>query len=91
MGNGELEDGVLVDVENASCDRLRRFLESLAQDDVALRRYINDPAEFLNEKRREGKLEQGDVLLLLQSDYHRVQEIMSQCNSAARWIVIWIV
>lgn len=78
-------------VENADCGRIRKFLEALAKDDAALKAYINDPSGYLTAHRAKYGLQEGDVLLLLSNDYDRVQELMKQCNSAVRWIVIWIV
>ena len=86
------DDSRLDDVEGASCESIRAFLVALANDASLLRAYVNDPARLLTERGKEFGLSQGDVLLLLESDYRRVHELMSTCqNSAVRWICIWIV
>jgi hypothetical protein len=89
---GDDEGAGLDEVENADCERLRGFLEWLARNEEnALLAFINNPPEFLARKQKEGILQAGDVQLLLSNDYRRVLDLMSRCNSAVRWVVVWIV
>ena len=50
----------------------------------------NRVAVLRNEVERK-RLDSEDVALLLDSDYSRVYEVMSQGSAPMRWIVIWIV
>jgi len=71
--------------------RVRAFLERLAMDDDLLVRYINDRVAVLHDEVEDERLNTEDVALLLDSDYSRVYEVMSQGSAPQRWIVIWIV
>ena len=60
-------------------------------DDDLLVRYINDRVAVLHDEVEDERLNTEDVALLLDSDYSRVYEVMSQGSAPQRWIVIWIV
>lgn len=83
-----IEPGELKDFQEAQAGRIRAFLKRLAKDDDLLLRYINDRVAVL---RKEKDLTTEDVALLLDSDYSRVYEVMSQGSAPQRWIVVWIV
>lgn len=70
---------------------VRDFLIELARDRDRLYDYVVDTFNFLAEDEQARKLSPDDRAFLLESDYHRVQEVMSQSSSPARWLVIWIV
>lgn len=71
--------------------RIRAFLKRLATDDDLLLRYINDRVSVLAEEAEgDDGLTNEDVALLLDGDYSRVSEVMSQGSEAVRWINVWI-
>jgi hypothetical protein len=80
----------LKDFQIQQAVRIRGFLTRLAADTNLLVRYINDRADVLCDADDFG-LTGEDVALLLNSDYSRVYEVMSQGSQPMRWIVIWIV
>ena len=79
------------DFQTQQAGRVRAFLERLAMDDDLLVRYINDRVAVLHDEVEDERLNTEDVALLLDSDYSRVYEVMSQGSAPQRWIVIWIV
>jgi hypothetical protein len=90
-----IEPGELKDFQEQQARRIRCFLTRLASDDDLLLRYINNRVSVLQDelKRDEGddQLTTDDVALLLESDYSRVYEVMSQGSQPLRWIIIWII
>ena len=85
---GEYDE--LKDFQQAQAERIRAFLGRLAEEDDLLRRYIEDRGAVLrgvDPKELYGE----DVALLLDSDYSRVYEVMSQGSAPQRWIIIWII
>jgi hypothetical protein len=67
---------------------VRAFLRDLVQDDERLGRYIRDRVTFLRE---ESGLSIAAQDFLCESDFSRVQAVMSQASAPARWLVIWLV
>jgi len=80
----------LQDFQTEQARRIRAFLERLAKEDDLLVRYINDRVAVLREV-QDDELTTEDVALLLDSDYSRVYEVMSQGSTPQRWIIIWII
>jgi hypothetical protein len=66
---------------------LRAFLLGLADDPEALVEYVRNPLKAL----RESGLGDAAQALLLDGNFARVQAVMSQSSTPARWLVIWIV
>jgi hypothetical protein len=85
------EPGELEDFQKEQAGRIRGFLKRLATRDKLLLRYINDRVAVLREEVEKGRLTSEDVALLLDSDYTRVYEVMSQGSEPLRWIIIWII
>jgi len=86
-----IEPRDIKDFQTQQAGRVRAFLERLAMDDDLLVRYINDRVAVLHDEVEDERLNTEDVALLLDSDYSRVYEVMSQGSAPQRWIVIWIV
>jgi len=86
-----IEPRDIKDFQTRQAGRVRTFLERLAMDDDLLVRYINDRVTVLHDEVEDERLNTEDVALLLDSDYSRVYEVMSQGSAPQRWIVIWIV
>ncbi|TML73516.1 MAG: hypothetical protein E6G12_11665 [Actinobacteria bacterium] len=86
-----IEPRDIKDFQTQQAGRVRAFLERLAMDDDLLVRYINDRVTVLHDEVEDERLNTEDVALLLDSDYSRVYEVMSQGSAPQRWIVIWIV
>jgi len=86
-----IEPRDIKDFQTRQAGRVRAFLERLAMDDDLLVRYINDRVAVLHDEVEDERLNTEDVALLLDSDYSRVYEVMSQGSAPQRWIVIWIV
>jgi len=86
-----IEPRDIKDFQTQQAGRVRAFLERLAMDDDLLVRYINDRVAVLHDEVEDERLNTEDVALLLDSDYSRVYEVMSQGSLPQRWIVIWIV
>ena len=74
-----------LDVEAAKA--IRGFLLGLADDPDALVEYVRNQLDVLS---RSGLSEEAQALLL-ESNYARVQAVMSQASTPVRWLVIWIV
>ena len=85
-----IEPGELKDFQTEQARRIRAFLERLAKEDDLLLAYINDRVAVLREI-GDDELTTEDVALLLDSDYSRVYEVMSQGSAPQRWIIIWII
>jgi hypothetical protein len=91
-----IEPGELKDFQAQQAGRVRGFLTRLATDDDLLLRYINDRVGVLRHELKrddlgDDRLTTEDVALLLDSDYSRVYEVMSQGSQPLRWIIIWII
>ena len=81
----------LIDFQKDQAGRIRDFLTRLANDPTLLRDYINDRVAVLRKEQDAGNLTSEDVALLLDSDYHRVYEVMSKGSAPQRWVVVWVV
>jgi hypothetical protein len=86
-----IEPGDLEDFQKEQAGRVRGFLKRLAKNDKLLLRYINNRVAVLQDEVKRGRLTSEDVTLLLDSDYTRVYEVMSQGSEPLRWIIIWII
>lgn len=84
------EQDELKDFQREQAARIRAFLGRLADEDDLLRAYINDRVAVLREVGND-ELRSEDIALLLDSDYSRVYEVMSQGSKPVRWIIIWII
>jgi hypothetical protein len=80
----------LKDFQTQQAGRIREFLKRLATNDKLLISYINDRVVVLQNEVKAKRLTSEDVALLLDSDYTRVYEVMSQGSAPQRWITIWI-
>jgi ABC-type dipeptide/oligopeptide/nickel transport system ATPase subunit len=83
--------GELEAFQKEQAARIRGFLTRLATRDKLLLRYINDRVAVLREEVETERLTSEDVALLLDSDYTRVYEVMSQGSQPLRWIIVWII
>jgi hypothetical protein len=73
----------------ALADEVRNYLLELVEDDERLGRYVRDRIAFLRE---ENKLSLAAQDFLCETDYARIQHVMSHHSSPpARWLVIWLV
>ena len=90
MSLDPIQPDELQDFQTEQARRIRAFLERLAKEDDLLVRYINDRVAVLREV-QDDELTTEDVALLLDSDYSRVYEVMSQGSTPQRWIIIWII
>jgi hypothetical protein len=81
----------LKDFQKEQAGRIRAFLKRLAKNDKLLLRYINNRVAVLQDEVKRGRLNTEDVALLLDSDYTRVYEVMSQGSQPLRWIIVWII
>lgn len=81
----------LKDFQKEQAGRVRGFLKRLAKNDKLLLRYINNRVVVLQDEVKRGRLTTEDVALLLDSDYTRVYEVMSQGSQPLRWIIVWII
>ena len=81
----------LTDFQKDQAGRIRAFLTRLADETDLLRDYINDRVTVLRKAQDAGELTSEDVALLLDSDYHRVYEVMSKGSKPQRWVVVWVV
>jgi hypothetical protein len=81
----------LEDFEKEQAGRIRGFLKRLAKNDKLLLNYINDRVVVLQNEVKAKRLTNEDVSLLLDSDYTRIYEVMSQGSQPMRWIIIWII
>ena len=71
---------------------LEAFLLFLQGNTTELAAYVNDPVAFLHKPRITKMLSDQAKLVLLQSDYGVVQEIMGYRESTAvRWVCIWVI
>ena len=71
--------------------QIREFLVDLASNGNKLFAYVNDRVAYLA-KVPNDELSPEAKALLLDSDYERIQAVMSQASPpAVRWITIWIV
>lgn len=86
-----IEPGELKDFQTEQAGRIRGFLKRLAKNDKLLLRYINNRVAVLQDEVKRGRLTTEDVALLLDSDYTRVYEVMSQGSQPLRWIIVWII
>ena len=86
-----IQPGELDDFQKEQAGRIRGFLSRLAKNDKLLLRYINDRVTVLQDEVKRGRLTTEDVSLLLDSDYTRVYEVMSQGSQPLRWIIVWII
>ena len=84
------EQDELKDFQKEQAARIRAFLTRLAEEDDLLLAYINDRVAVLREL-EDAELTSEDVALLLDSNYSRVYEVMSQGSKPLRWVVIWVV
>jgi hypothetical protein len=81
----------LKDFEKEQAGRIRGFLKRLAKNDRLLISYINDRVVVLQNEVKAKRLTNEDVSLLMDSDYTRIYEVMSQGSQPMRWIIIWII
>jgi hypothetical protein len=65
---------------------VREFLLELVQDDERLGNFVRQRVSFL----RESGLSDAAQEFLLDSNFLRIQEVMSQGDQAAVWICTWI-
>ena len=77
--------------QKAQALRIRKFLARLAKNDPLLHSYINDRVVVLEAEVKAHRLTTEDVALLLDSDYTRIYEVMSQGSVPFRWVVVWII
>jgi hypothetical protein len=90
-GLDPIEPSDLNEYQTQQAARIRTFLKRLATDDDLLLRYINDRVAVLaDEAKDEEGLTNEDVALLLDGDYSRISEVMSQGSEPLRWINVWI-
>jgi hypothetical protein len=71
--------------------KLRAFLIAVTNNRDALYEFVNNRFDFLATSGLAKDLSEGEKALLFETDYARIQEVMSQSSAPARWIVIWIV
>jgi hypothetical protein len=83
--------GEIKDFRAAQAARIRDFLNRLDTEDDLLRRYFKDRVTVLREEVEAGNLLREDMALLLDGNYSRVSDVMSQGSPARRWLIIWIV
>lgn len=81
----------LEDFQKEQAGRIRAFLKRLAKNDKLLISYVNDRVVVLQNEVKANRLTTEDVALLMDSDYTRVYEVMSQGSAPMRWIIIWII
>lgn len=86
-----ISPGELKDFQLAQAGRIREFLKRLASDDGLVLAFVNNRVAVLRDEVEDGRLASEDVALLLDSDYSRVYEVMSQGSQPMRWIIIWII
>jgi hypothetical protein len=72
----------------ALATEIRAFLEKLTDQDNLVR-YVNDRVGFIHAQ--DPPLSSEAEALLLDSNYQRIQAVMSAASAPQRWIVIWIV
>ena len=86
------EQDELKDFQREQAVRVRTFLTRLAEDDDLLLAYVNDRVAVLRGwSDDEIPLTSEDVALLLDGNYSRVYEVMSQGSKPTRWVVVWVV
>jgi hypothetical protein len=78
-------DGI-VDFNKELASEVRGFLERLTDPDNLVA-YVRNRVGFIHE----AELSPEAEALLLDSNYQRIQAVMSAASSPQRWIVIWIV
>lgn len=86
-----ISSGELRDYQIEQAGRIREFLKRLATDDGLLLAFINDRVRVLKDEVEDERLTSEDVALLLDSDYSRIYEVMSQGSQPLRWIIVWII
>ena len=86
-----IEPGELKDFQVKQAGRIREFLARLGTDDRLVLAFVNDRVAVLRDEVEDGRLTSEDVALLLDSDYSRVYEVMSQGSQPLRWIIVWII
>jgi hypothetical protein len=84
--SGEIED-----LRRLQAERIRVFLSRLDTEDDLLRRYFKDRVTVLREEVEAGNLSREDAALLLDGNYARVSDVMSQGSQARRWLIIWVI
>lgn len=95
-GLDPIEPSDLKEYQTRQATRIRTFLKRLATDKDLLIRYIDNRVAVLQEElknkelKRADRLTHEDVALLLDGDYSRISEVMSQGSEPVRWINIWI-
>jgi hypothetical protein len=83
--------GEIKDFRAAQAGRIRDFLSRLDTDDDLLRRYFKDRVSVLRAEVESGALTREDMALLLDGNYSRVSDVMSQGSQARRWLIIWVI
>jgi len=73
----------------AQAARIGSFLARLASDDDFLLAYVKGPVPVLKDEMANGNLWLEDAALLLEGNYARVNEVMSQGTGGVVWHVVW--